>query len=46
MPGGIHRMLEGVIDVLINILFVMVLLLLIAGVGLLIVIGFAVLTKI
>ena len=39
-------MLEGVIDVLINILFVMVLLLLIAGVGLLIVIGFAVLTKI
>lgn len=39
-------MLEGVIDALINILFVMVLLLLIAGIGLLIVIGVSVLTKI
>lgn len=39
-------MLEGVIDALINILFVMLLLLLIAGIGFLIVIGFVALTKI
>ena len=39
-------MLEGVIDVLLNILLAMTLLLLIAGVGLLIVIWFAVLTQI
>ena len=39
-------MLEGVIDVLLNILFVMVLLLLIAGIGLLIVVWFVLLTNI
>lgn len=39
-------MLEDVIDVLLNILLAMTLLLLIAGVGLLIVIWFAVLTQI
>ena len=39
-------MLEGVIDVLLNILLVMMLLLLIAGIGLLIVVWFVLLTNI